>query len=87
VKELRRKRAIVTAAVLAIIGLALMVWSVVDPRPLPVIMAMSVGQMFGVSSLALFGLVVFFDLRKAKVFEGDKPHASKPPETKEEPAS
>lgn len=46
---------------LALAGLVIMVYSVLDPRPVPVILAMSVGQ--GVSMLALgaFFLAVLVD--------------------------
>lgn len=40
------------AAVLALCGLAIMAYSVVSPRPLPVILAMSVGHVIG--ALAVF---------------------------------
>jgi hypothetical protein len=52
-----------------------MVWSVLDPRPAPVVIAMSVGQVFGTLALAAFLFVVLSDLRRAKLLPGD---ASKP---------
>jgi hypothetical protein len=48
----------------ALLALALMVWSVLDPRPLPVVVAMSVGQAIGTLSLLLYLVVVGFDLRR-----------------------
>lgn len=54
------------AAVLTLIGLALMVWSMVDPTPLPVMLAMSVGQVVGTGSFALYGLAVYKDLRRIR---------------------
>jgi hypothetical protein len=47
------------AAVLALVGLALTVVSVLIPRPLPVVVAMTVGQGFGTLSLLLFVRVVW----------------------------
>jgi hypothetical protein len=41
-----------------------MVWSIVDPRPLPVVVAMSLGQMLGTLSFAAFLVVVVTDLRR-----------------------
>jgi hypothetical protein len=53
------------ACVLALVALALMVWSLVDPRPFPVVMAMSIGQVIGILSLLLYVGVVFHDARHA----------------------
>jgi hypothetical protein len=58
----RRERALRLACVLALIGLALMVWSVLDPRPMPVLMGLTVGQAFGSGSFLLYLLVVAADL-------------------------
>jgi hypothetical protein len=61
------------AAVLALVGLALMVWSVLQPTPMPVILAMSVGQGIGTLSFLLFLVVVIRDLRRKKVLEESPP--------------
>lgn len=42
-----------------------MIWSLIDPRPMPVVVAMSVGQLLGTLSLATFIFVVAKDLRRA----------------------
>jgi len=42
------------------------VWSLVDPRPIPVILAMSVGQALGTLSFLAFLGVVVYDLRAAQ---------------------
>ena len=65
------------AAVLALIGLALFVWSVLDPRPVPVVVAMSVGQGIGTLSFLLYLLAVYLDLRRARVL-GNGDVAEKP---------
>ena len=58
----RRTRGILMAAsILTLIGLALMVWSMAQPTPMPVILAMSVGQGFGILAFLLFGIVVLID--------------------------
>lgn len=54
------------AAVLTLVGLALMVWSMLDPTPLPVMLAMSVGQIVGTAAFALYGLAVYKDLRRIR---------------------
>jgi len=61
------------AAVLALVGLALMVWGSLDPTPLPVIVAMSVGQGIGIVSFLIYLVVVVADLRRAKVFDRRAP--------------
>jgi peptidoglycan/LPS O-acetylase OafA/YrhL len=55
------------ASVLALVGLALFVWSVLDPRPVPVVLAMSVGQGIGTLSFLLYLVAVLVDLRRSKV--------------------
>lgn len=68
----RRRRAIAperllrVSAVLTLIALALMVWSMLQPTPLPVMLAMSVGQGIGTLAFALYGYVVIADLRRAR---------------------
>ena len=52
------------AAVLTLIGLALMVWSILQPTPLPVMLAMSVGQAIGSCAFGLYLFVVIRELRR-----------------------
>ncbi len=61
----RAERLLRVACVVALAALSLMVWSVLDPRPIPVVVAMSVGQVLGTLSLLLFFCVVALDLRRA----------------------
>jgi len=49
------------SAVLTLIALALMVWSMLEPTPLPVMLAMTVGQ--GIGILA-FGIYIFIVVRE-----------------------
>lgn len=49
------------AAVLTLIGLGLMVWSMAEPTPMPVILAMSVGQGVGILAFSLFAGAVLVD--------------------------
>jgi len=59
----RRSRGIlVAAAIMTLIGLALMVWSMAQPTPMPVILAMSVGQGLGILAFLLFGIAALVDL-------------------------
>jgi hypothetical protein len=52
------------ACVLALVALGLMAWSLFDPRPMPVILAMSVGQALGTLSFLSFVYVVVADIRR-----------------------
>ena len=55
------------SCVLTLAGLALMVWSMLVPTPMPVIFAMSVGQLLGTLAFGMFGYVVLVDqLRKQR---------------------
>ena len=54
------------SAVLTLIALALMVWSMLDPTPLPVMLAMSVAQGLGTLAFSLYGLAVYKDLRRIR---------------------
>ena len=54
------------SAVLTLLALALMVWSVLVPTPLPVMLAMTVGQGLGTAAFGIFGLVVLKDLTRAR---------------------
>lgn len=52
------------SATLTLIGLALMVWSIVQPTPLPVMLAMTVGQMVGTTAFGLYLYIVVRELRR-----------------------
>jgi uncharacterized protein (DUF2062 family) len=52
------------SCVLTIVGLALMSWSMVQPTWMPVMIAMSVGQLVGTSAFAMFLFVIVRDLRR-----------------------
>lgn len=49
------------SCVLTLVGLALMVWSMLVPTPMPVILAMSLGQLLGTVAFGMFGYVVLVD--------------------------
>lgn len=54
------------SAFLTLLALALMVWSVLQPTPLPVMLSMSVGQGIGTLAFGLYGWVVLADLRRLR---------------------
>jgi len=51
------------ACIWSLIALGLIVWALIQPKPLPVIVAMSVGQAIGTLSLLLFLGSVALDIR------------------------
>ncbi|MEM7433610.1 MAG: hypothetical protein AAF436_00565 [Myxococcota bacterium] len=63
--EASRRRLLSAACALGLVALALMSWSLFDQGWVPVMMAMSIGQVIGTLSFALFLLVVVVDLRRA----------------------
>jgi hypothetical protein len=54
------------SAVLTLIGLGLMVWSMLVPTPLPVMLAMSVGQVVGTTAFAIYLVIVIRQLRRER---------------------
>ena len=66
-----------TACYLALIGLAVMCFSVISPGALPVIGAMSVGHAIGIGALACYLLAIIIDEAR----QPRKARPSLPPET------
>jgi peptidoglycan/LPS O-acetylase OafA/YrhL len=62
-----QRRLLDLACVLALVGLGLIVWSIVDPRPVPVVLAMSAAQGVGTLSFVIYLVVVLAELRQARV--------------------
>jgi len=54
------------SAILTLIALGLMVWSLFQPTPLPVMVAMSVGQALGTTAFAAYGYVVVRDILRIR---------------------
>ena len=57
------RRILAAACSFALLAVGLMIWSLFDPRPIPVIVAMSIGQVLGTLSLLSLGYVVAADWR------------------------
>ena len=53
------------SAGLTLLALGLMVWSMMVPTPLPVMVAMTIGQGLGTLAFGLYGFVVIRDIRRA----------------------
>jgi hypothetical protein len=54
------------SALLTILGLVFMVWSLLQPTPLPVMLAMTAGQLFGTVAFGLYLYVIVVDLRRGR---------------------
>ncbi|BDG05864.1 hypothetical protein [Anaeromyxobacter oryzae] len=63
ISKLTIRRLVLISAVLTLVSLGLMVVSILFPSPLLLVMAMSLGQLFGTSSLALYLLAIVLDLQ------------------------
>jgi hypothetical protein len=59
-------RALQVSAVLTLLAVVLMAWSLVQPTPLPVMLAMTAGQGLGTLAFGLFLFVVIRDVRKGR---------------------
>ena len=57
------------ACVMTLVALALMVWSIMVPHVWPIMIAMSVAQGFGTLAFAMYGYVVFRDVRRRSIVE------------------
>jgi hypothetical protein len=53
------------ACVFALFGLALMSYSIIDPRAIPVITAMSLGHAFGIGAFGCYLFAVVLDTRRS----------------------
>jgi hypothetical protein len=69
VKAARRvgsQRLITTSCVLGLVAMAMMCWSVLDPTPVPVLVAMSAGQAVGTLSLLCYIAAVIIEARRER---------------------
>jgi hypothetical protein len=57
------RRLVVVSTITTLVALALMVAGIVFPRPLLLVLAMSLGQLFGTISLVLYLLAIVLDLQ------------------------
>jgi hypothetical protein len=72
------------SAVLTLGAIALMAWALVDPTPLPVMLAMTGGQVLGTTALALYVYVIVRDLRRDRSRAGrDSLTSIRPPAPRE----
>jgi hypothetical protein len=60
------ERLVLASCVLGLAAMAMMCWSVLDPTPFPVLVAMSVGQALGTLSLLCYLSAVFVEAYRAR---------------------
>jgi hypothetical protein len=63
ISRITLRRLVLASAILTLTALALMVVSILVPKPLLLVLAMSLGQLFGTVSLALYLLAIALDLQ------------------------
>lgn len=63
ISKLTIRRLVLVSAILTIVSLVLMVLGTLFPSPFLLVLAMSLGQLFGTSSLALYLLAIVLDLQ------------------------
>jgi len=54
------------SALLTLVALVFMVWSLLQPTPMPVMLAMTVGQGLGTLAFVLFLVVIIRDVRRKR---------------------
>jgi hypothetical protein len=67
------------ACVLSLVALGLITWSLFHPTPVPVLLAMSVGQGLGTLALLIFGAAIYLDLRRARLIGRSLPPPPRAP--------
>lgn len=63
ISKLTIRRLVLISTITTLVALGLMVLGIVFPRPLLLVLAMSLGQLFGTLSLALYLLAIVLDLQ------------------------
>lgn len=63
ISKLTIRRLVLVSAILTLVSLVLMVLGTLFPSPFLLVLAMSLGQLFGTSSLALYLLAIVLDLQ------------------------
>ena len=74
ITRLTIRRLVLVSTITTLVSLGLMVMGIVFPRPLLLVLAMSLGQLFGTLSLALYLLAIVLDLQGVGEHEDIRPH-------------
>jgi hypothetical protein len=65
-RRMGSQRLITASCVLGLVAMGMMCWSVLDPTPVPVLVAMSVGQAVGTLSLLCYVAAVVIEVRRER---------------------
>ena len=76
ISQITVRRLVTISAIATLVAVALMVLGIVFPKPLLLVLAMSLGQLFGTLSLALYLLAIALDLQGLGA--EDEPSATEP---------
>jgi hypothetical protein len=74
ISTLTIRRLVLISTITTLVSLGLMVAGIVYPKPLLLVLAMSLGQLFGTLSLALYLLAIVLDLQGVGEDDGIGPH-------------
>lgn len=74
ISKLTIRRLVLISTITTLVSLALMIMGIVFPKPLLLVLAMSLGQLFGTLSLALYLLAIVLDLQGVGEHDEIAPH-------------
>ncbi len=74
ISKLNIRRLVLISTITTLVALGLMIVSIIFPKPLLLVLAMSLGQLFGTLSLALYLLAIVLDLQGVGEHEDIGPH-------------
>lgn len=74
ISKLTIRRLVLISIITTLVSLGLMIMGIVFPTPLLLVLAMSLGQLFGTLSLALYLLAIVLDLQGVGEHDQIAPH-------------
>ena len=84
ISRLTIRRLVLVSTITTLVALVLMVAGIVYPKPLLLVLSMSMGQLFGTLSLALYLLAIVLDLQGVGEHEDIRSHIGFEGESSEE---
>ena len=74
ISRLTIRRLVLVSTITTLVALVMMVLGIVFPKPLLLVLSMSMGQLFGTLSLALYLLAIVLDLQGVGEHDDIRPH-------------
>jgi len=74
ISRLTIRRLVLVSTITTLVALVMMVLGIVFPKPLLLVLSMSMGQLFGTLSLALYLLAIVLDLQGVGEHDDIGPH-------------